>query len=155
MSSSSHEAGSDKQGASQGGHGELAGKALDHARHPRNEGEFPKPDGIGRASLSCGDTIQIVLRVKDGTIDTARFLSTGCGAGRACGSVTTEMVQGKPVAEAFEVTHENILRNVEGLPESEAHCAILAEAALKAALRDYLSLRREPWKKSYRSIRPL
>lgn len=129
-------------------------EVLDHFRNPRNVGEIPNADGYGRITGGCGDTTQICLRVKDDRIAEARFMTDGCGASIACASATTELAGGKSIAEALEITHEDILRSLNGLPESESHCAELAADALRAAIRDYLSIRREPWKKSYRNIQP-
>ena len=81
-------------------------------------------------------------------------MTDGCGTSIASGSTATELIKGKSIAEALEVTQDDILNSLDGLPESEAHCALLAANTLKQALRDYLSLRREPWKKAYRSIEP-
>ncbi|MBM4443963.1 MAG: iron-sulfur cluster assembly scaffold protein [Chloroflexi bacterium] len=134
--------------------GDLSPVALDHCRHPRNAGEYAQPDGCGLASRPCGDTLQFCLRVREGRIAGARFMTNGCGPTVACGSVTTELVKGKTVTEALTVTEEDILKALEGLPESEVHCATLAADALRQAIRDYLSLQREPWKRSYRRVEP-
>ncbi len=128
--------------------------ALDHSLNPRNVGEYPQPDGCGLASRPCGDTLQFCLRVREGRIVGARFMTNGCGPTVACGSVTTEMVEGKTIADALAITEEDILSALEGLPESEVHCATLAADALRQAVRDYLSLQREPWKRSYRKVEP-
>lgn len=128
--------------------------AIDHCLNPRNVGEFEYADGFGRASRVCGDTLQLSLRVREGRIVDARFMTNGCGPTIACGSATTGLVKGKTVAEALAVTEDDILDALDGLPESEVHCATLAATTLRQAIRDYLSLQREPWKRSYRKTEP-
>jgi nitrogen fixation NifU-like protein len=81
-------------------------------------------------------------------------MTNGCGPTVACGSITTELVKGKTVADALAITEEDILNALEGLPESEVHCATLAADALRQSIRDYLSLQREPWKRDYRKVEP-
>ena len=130
-------------------------KVIDHALNPRNIGEFKDADGFGRMTGPCGDTIQICLKVKDGMIAYATIMIDGCVATIACGSMTTELVKGKTIAEAFRITSDDILNSLDGLPESNTHCALLAANTLKKALEDYLSIQKEPWKKSYRRIEPL
>ena len=128
--------------------------AIDHCLKPRNVGEFEYADGFGRASRVCGDTLQLSLRVREGRIVDVRFMTDGCGPTIACGSATTELVKGKTVAEALAITEDDILDALDGLPESEVHCATLAATTLRQAIRDYLSLQREPWKRNYRKIEP-
>ena len=129
-------------------------KAIDHFTDPRNVGEFRSPDGLGRASIPCGDSMQIGLRVRQDRILEARFMTDGCGPVIACGSVTTELVKEKTIDEAMDVSEDDIKTALDGLPDAETHCATLAVNALKQALLDYLALRREPWKKAYRQIEP-
>lgn len=127
-------------------------KTCDHILCPRNTGEFRDADGFAAGIGRCGDTIQIYLRIKDGRIKDAAFLTDSCGATVACGSMATEIVKGRTVAGALELTAGEISRSLGGLPESNFHCAVLAENTLKEAVIDYLSLQREPWKKAYRRI---
>ena len=129
-------------------------KVIDHAMNPRNLGSFKDADGFGRVTGPCGDTIQVCLKAKDGRITDATFMTDGCGATIACGSMTTEMVIGRSIAEALKITPDDILNSLEGLPEGNVHCALLAANTLKEALKDYLSLQKEPWKKGYRRIEP-
>jgi nitrogen fixation NifU-like protein len=129
-------------------------KAVDHMLRPRNAGEFRSADGLGRASIPCGDSMQIGLRVRQGRILEARFMTDGCGPVIACGSITTELVVGKAIDEAMSLAEDDIVAGLDGLPDAETHCATLAVNALKQALLDYLALRREPWKKAYRQIEP-
>jgi len=127
-------------------------KVIDHFLNPRNLGEFEDADGFGRVTGPCGDTMQICLKAKDGKITDVRFTTDGCGTTIACGSMTTEMIKGKAITEALRITSEDILNSLGGLPEPNIHCSLLAANTLKEALRDYLSLQREPWKKAYRRI---
>ena len=133
----------------------LPKKAVDHFASPRNVGEFRTPDGLGRASIPCGDSMQICLRVSNGRILEARFMTDGCGPVIACGCMATELVKGKTISEAMAVGKDDIMSGLDGLPEPETHCAALAVNALKQALMDYLALRCEPWKRTYRQIEPL
>jgi nitrogen fixation protein NifU and related proteins len=127
---------------------------IDHSLNPRNMGEFEHPDGCGLVSRPCGDTLQFCLRVREGRIVDARFMTNGCAPTVACGSITTELAKGKIIAEALAITEDDILNALEGLPESEVHCAALAAATLRQSIRDYLSLQREPWKRRYRKTGP-
>jgi nitrogen fixation NifU-like protein len=129
-------------------------KVVDHFLDPRNVGEFRAADGLGRASIPCGDSMQICLRVSNDRILEAKFMTDGCGPVIACGSVATDLVKGKTINEAMALSEEDIMTGLDGLPDSETHCATLAVSALKQALVDYLALRREPWKRSYRQVEP-
>ena len=117
-------------------------------------GEFKDADGFGKVTGPCGDTMQICLKVKRDIVTDAALMIDGCAATIACGSMTTEMVKGKAIKEAFRISTEDILDSLDGLPEANAHCALLAANTLKKALEDYLSLQKEPWKKNYRRIEP-
>jgi len=129
-------------------------KVIDHFTNPRNVGEFRTPDGLGRVSIPCGDSMRICLRVSQGRILEARFMTDGCGPVIACGSMATDLVKGKTISEAMALSEDDIITSLEGLPDSETHCATLAVNALKRALVDYLTLRREPWKRTYRQVDP-
>ena len=132
----------------------LSPKVIDHLTSPRNMGEFRIPDGFGRASIPCGDSMQICLRVSQDLILEARFMTDGCGPVIACGSMATDLVRGKTISEAMALTDHDIMIGLDGLPDSETHCATLAINALKRALMDYLAFRREPWKRAYRQVEP-
>jgi nitrogen fixation NifU-like protein len=129
-------------------------KVVDHLLNPRNVGEFRAADGLGRASIPCGDSMQICLRVGNDRILEAKFMTDGCGPVIACGSMVTELVKGKTINEAMALSEDDIMTGLDGLPDSETHCATLAVSALKEALIDYLALRREPWKRAYRQVEP-
>ena len=123
---------------------------LDHAMNPRNVGTIPEADGFGSVTGSCGDTMEIWLRVKSDTIEHAAFWTDGCGTSIACGSMVTEMVKSRGVAQALSINQDEILQLLGGLPQDSLHCALLAADTIKAAIQDYLTLKREPWKKAYR-----
>lgn len=125
---------------------------IDHAMNPRNAGSIPNADGFARVTGPCGDTMEIWLRVKDGRIRDATFWTDGCGPSLACGSMATEMIIGKRIAEALRFSQEDILNSLGGLPEESLHCALLAANTLKTALRDYITIKNEPWKRAYRNV---
>lgn len=114
-------------------------KAIDHAMNPRNVGRIKDADGYARVTGPCGDTMEISLRMKRGKVVDAKFWTDGCGTSIACGSVATELIKSKSVAEALRVDSEFILNTLEGLPESDVHCAVLASDTLRAAIRNYLA----------------
>ena len=124
---------------------------VDHALNPRNVGSMTYADGFGRVTGPCGDTMEIWLRVKNGTIAQATFWTDGCGTSIAAGSMVTELVSGKAIAEGLRITQQDVLDALGGLPEDSIHCALLAANTLKKAVRDYLAFRREPWKRAYRT----
>ena len=122
---------------------------LDHAMNPRNVGSLPNADGFAQVTGPCGDTMEIWLKVKDGRIDKATFWTDGCGTSIACGSMVTELIKGKTIAEALRLSSQDILNALGGLPEADVHCSVLAASTLKEALKDYLKFRNEPWKRAY------
>jgi nitrogen fixation NifU-like protein len=124
--------------------------AIEHSMHPRNIGELENADGFARVTGPCGDTMQIWLKVKDGTISSASFTTDGCGTTIASGSMITEMAKGKSVGEAQRIGQQDVLDALDGLPEESQHCALLASNTLKQAVKDYLDIKNEPWKKTYR-----
>jgi nitrogen fixation NifU-like protein len=123
---------------------------IDHAMHPRNLGDIPDADGYAKVTGPCGDTMEIWLMVKTGNIDQATFLTDGCGTSIASGSMVTGMAKGKDITEAQKITQRDVLDALGGLPEESEHCALLATNTLKAAIRDYIAMQRDPWKKAYR-----
>jgi nitrogen fixation NifU-like protein len=124
---------------------------IDHSMNPRNVGNLEDADGFARVAGSCGDTMEIWLKVKDGTIAQATFYTDGCGTTIASGSMVTEMVRGKSITEAQKISQQNVLDALGGLPDESKHCALLAANTLREAVRDYLALKREPWKRAYTS----
>ena len=123
---------------------------IDHAMNPRNVGDMGNADGFGRVTGPCGDTMEIWLRVRNGIVADATFLTDGCGTSIASGSMVTELVKGKSIPQAQKVTQQGVLDALGGLPEDSLHCALLAAETLKEAIKDYFALRKEPWKKAYR-----
>ena len=124
---------------------------IDHAQNPRNVGDDPYPDGYAIVTGPCGDTMGVWLRVKGDTIERCTFWTDGCGPSIACGSMATEMTRGKRVTAALKITQGEIIDKLGGLPEESQHCALLAANTVKEAVRDYISLKKEPWKKAYRN----
>lgn len=113
-------------------------KVLEHFRNPRNVGEIDHADGIGEHfSDVCGDHMRIYIAVADNRIVGIKFLSLGCAASIASGSVLTEMVKGKTLPDAEKTTNDDIVNALDGLPEQKIHCSVLAADALHKAIQDY------------------
>ncbi len=112
---------------------------IDHIMNPRNIGRLDDANGYAKITGPCGDTMQIFLKIEGNRIVDAKFLTNGCGATIACGSMVTELVKGRTVAEAQKINHEVILKALGGLPEQFVHYSILASNTLKAALESYLN----------------
>jgi nitrogen fixation NifU-like protein len=123
---------------------------IDHAMNPRNVGDMDDADGFAKVTGSCGDTMEIWLRVRNGTIINATFMTDGCGPSIASGSMVTELSKGKNISEVRKICQQDVLNAMGGLPEESQHCALLAADTLREAIRDYLAMQREPWKKAYR-----
>lgn len=126
-------------------------KTIEHFLNPRNLGEIQSPDGFGRVTGSCGDTMEIYVKVRDNKVINASFWTDGCGPSIASGSMVTELVKGKSIIGAGKLTQNDVLDALGGLPDENIHCALLAVNTLKAAIKDYLASRSEPWKRAYRS----
>ena len=114
-------------------------KVMDHFQHPRNVGEIENASGVGTVgNAKCGDIMRMYLDIDDkGVIRDARFKTFGCGAAIATSSMATELVRGKTVQEALEVTNKAVMEALDGLPPVKIHCSLLAEQAIHAALWDY------------------
>ena len=111
---------------------------MDHFRNPRNVGEIADADGVGEVgNAKCGDIMKIYLKIEDGIIQDAKFNTFGGGSAIASSSMATEMIKGKPVEEALELTNKAVVEALDGLPVQKIHCSVLAEEAVKAALKDY------------------
>jgi nitrogen fixation NifU-like protein len=123
---------------------------IEHAMNPRNVGNLGNADGFARVTGPCGDTMEIWLKVNGDNIMNASFMTDGCGPSIASGSMATEMAKGKSVSEAIKIGQQDVLDALGGLPDESKHCALLAANTLKAAVRDYIAMKREPWKKAYR-----
>lgn len=123
---------------------------LAHAMTPQNVGIIPQPDGFAHPKGSCGDYIDLYLKVQDDAIADARFMTEGCAHTVACGSALTSLVKGLPVDRALkEITPARLEEELGGLEREHRHCAALAVAALRGAVRDYFKKRQAPWKKPY------
>lgn len=129
---------------------ELCPALLAHALTPRNLGALPHPEGLASPRGPCGDHIELYLRISDGVISQARFLSHGCLHTVACGSALTSLLQGLPLERAAQVGAAEVEAELGGLPREHRHCAALAAATLQAALRNYYQRRQAPWKEVYR-----
>ncbi len=117
---------------------EYSEKVMDHFLNPRNVGEIPDADGIGRVGNPvCGDMMELYIRVKEGRIIDAKFKTFGCGAAIATSSMVTEMIKGKTIEEALKISNKTVTEALGGLPKHKLHCSVLAEQALKAAIEDY------------------
>jgi len=126
-------------------------KTIDHFLNPRNLGEVHAPDGFGRITGPCGDTMEISLKVRDGRVMNTSFWTDGCGPSIASGSMVTELAKGKSVSEAHRITQQDLLDALGGLPEDSLHCTLLAANTLREAIKDYLAFKKEPWKRVYRN----
>ena len=112
---------------------------MDHFSHPRNVGELDDPDGVGEiGNPVCGDVMRITIKVAGDTIEEVRFKTFGCGAAVATSSMVTEMVKGRTLAEAGEVSNRAVAEALGGLPPQKMHCSNLAADALHLAIADYL-----------------
>ncbi|MEI6856969.1 Fe-S cluster assembly scaffold protein NifU [Psychrilyobacter sp.] len=119
---------------------EYTKKVMDHFMNPRNVGVIENPDGYGKiGSPSCGDMMEIFLKIEDGIIIDVKFRTFGCASAIASSSVTTEMILNKTVEEALQVTNKAVVEALDGLPAAKVHCSVLAEEAIKAAIEDYIS----------------
>lgn len=113
-------------------------KVMDHFRNPRNVGEIPDADGIGEVgNARCGDIMKIYIKVKDGIITDVKFNTFGCGSAIASSSMATELIKGKPISQALELTNKAVAEALDGLPAYKMHCSVLAEEAIRAAIKDY------------------
>ena len=113
-------------------------KVMEHFHNPRNVGEIENPSGVGEVgNSSCGDIMRIYLDIEDDVIKDVKFKTFGCGAAIASSSMVTEMVKGKTVDEALQITNKAVAEALDGLPPAKIHCSVLAEQAVRAALADY------------------
>ena len=113
-------------------------KVMDHFRNPRNVGVIENADGIGEVgNAKCGDIMKIYLKIENDTIVDVKFETFGCGSAIASSSMATELIKGKPVSEALSLTNKAVVEALDGLPAHKLHCSVLAEEAIKAALKDY------------------
>ena len=113
-------------------------KVMDHFKNPRNVGEIPDADGVGEVgNAKCGDIMKMYLKIKDNVIEDVKFETFGCGSAIASSSMATEMIKGKTIEEALAVSNKEVVEALDGLPAHKLHCSVLAEEAIKNALKDY------------------
>jgi len=122
----------------------------EHILYPRNDGIVPEPDGYAACQSGCGETMKIWLKLDRNRIRQTGFWTDGCAATIACGSMATELANGRSVIEAMSIDAREIADALTDLPEGNFHCAALTAQTLHAALKNCLEIRREPWKKLYR-----
>jgi len=126
---------------------EYSAKVMDHFMDPHNVGKMEDPDGVGHVgNPACGDIMELYIKVVDGRIADAKFMTFGCGAAIATSSMVTDMVIGKTVEEARAVSNDAVTEALGGLPKVKRHCSVLAEQALNSALDDYLAKQGKPTK---------
>ena len=113
-------------------------KVMDHFRNPRNVGVIENADGVGEVgNAKCGDIMKIYLKIENDRIEDVKFETFGCGSAIASSSMATELIKGKPVDEAMQLTNKAVTEALDGLPAHKLHCSVLAEEAIKLALKDY------------------
>ena len=113
-------------------------KVMDHFRNPRNVGVIEDADGVGEVgNAKCGDIMKMYLKIDGDVISDVKFETFGCGSAIASSSMATELIKGKPVSEAMSLTNKAVAEALDGLPDYKLHCSVLAEEAVKAAVKDY------------------
>ena len=113
-------------------------KVMDHFRNPRNVGVIEDADAVGEVgNAKCGDIMTIYLKIDDDKISDVKFQTFGCGSAIASSSMATELIKGKPVSDALALTNAAVAEALDGLPPHKMHCSVLAEEAIKSALKDY------------------
>lgn len=121
-------------------------KVMDHFTNPRNVGKMDDADGVGEVGNAvCGDIMKIYLKVEDGVITDVKFNTFGCGSAIATSSMATEMIKGKKIEEALELSNKAVVEALDGLPAHKLHCSVLAEEAVKAAVKDYYDKNNIPY----------
>ncbi|WP_295217491.1 Fe-S cluster assembly scaffold protein NifU [Ruminococcus sp.] len=113
-------------------------KVMDHFMNPRNVGTIEDADGVGEVgNAKCGDIMKIYLKIEDDIVKDVKFETFGCGSAIASSSMATEMILGQPLSKAMELTNKAVAEALDGLPAHKLHCSVLAEEAIKAAIKDY------------------
>ena len=111
---------------------------MDHFMHPRNVGEIANPSGVGEVgNAKCGDIMKMYLDIENNVIKDVKFETFGCGSAIASSSMATEMIKGKTVEEALAISNKDVVDALGGLPAHKLHCSVLAEEAIKSAVKDY------------------
>ena len=115
-------------------------KVMDHFRNPRNVGVLEDANGVGEVgNAKCGDIMKMYLKIEDDIVKDVKFETFGCGSAIASSSMATELIKGKPVDEARQLTNKAVAEALDGLPDYKMHCSVLAQEAIEAALKDYES----------------
>lgn len=118
-------------------------KVLKHFRNPHNVGKIKDADGVGEVgNMACGDVMKLYIKVKEGKIEKVKFETYGCAAAIATSSVITDLVKGKTISEALELSNGDIVKSLEGLPPIKVHCSLLSVDALREAIYNYLTKER-------------
>lgn len=113
-------------------------KVIDHFTNPRNVGKIDDADGVGEVgNAKCGDIMKIYLKISDGVITDVKFNTFGCASAIATSSIATEMIHGATVEDALKLSNKAVVEALDGLPPQKVHCSVLAEEAVKAAVKDY------------------
>lgn len=121
-------------------------KVMDHFRNPRNVGVIENADGVGEVgNAKCGDIMKIYLKIDNDIISDVKFETFGCGSAIASSSMATELIKGKPISEALSLSNKAVVEALEGLPVHKIHCSVLAEEAIKAAVKDYYDKNNIPY----------
>ena len=121
-------------------------KVMDHFMHPRNVGTIEDASGVGEVgNAKCGDIMKIYLKIENDIIEDVKFETFGCGSAIASSSMATEMIIGKSIYEAMELTNKAVAEALDGLPAHKMHCSVLAEEAIKNALKDYFDKNNIPY----------
>ena len=124
-------------------------KVMDHFMHPRNVGVIEDASGVGEVgNAKCGDIMKIYLKIENDIIEDVKFETFGCGSAIASSSMATEMIIGKSIHEALALTNAAVCEALDGLPAHKVHCSVLAEEAIKNALKDYFDKNNIPYDKS-------
>lgn len=124
-------------------------KVMDHFTNPRNVGKIEDADGIGEVgNAKCGDIMKIYLKIENDVITDVKFNTFGCGSAIASSSMATEMIKGKPLSQALELTNKAVAEALDGLPAHKMHCSVLAEEAIRSAIKDYYDRRGIAYDKS-------
>ena len=123
-------------------------KVMDHFMNPRNVGTLEDASGGGEVgNAKCGDIMKIYLKIENEIIEDVKFETFGCGSAIASSSMATEMIKGKSIHEALELTNKAVAEALDGLPAHKMHCSVLAEEAIKSALKDYFEKNNIPYDK--------